>query len=281
MPPAIQILSSSTVHAIISLGVGASGSDRHSDAGWSLRGASFSASAVEVTWVSSAPVAPPIAYTDFSTAATAMPCRAALISGKPAHVVVARSITETVLRACPADRPPTATRRASAMATPRSLRGWGSAGNDVQESAAGSYASTVGRSAAPSVPPTAYTTLSSDATPSISRGVGIAAPSFHELPSKTSVVFSSLPLAPTPPVTTRRSPTTAAAPAARGCNRGGSSTQRLLTTRQTLSDAISVLAPSDRQPPSTTGFPSHVTDIACCTGTGRSSPPFQLSMAGS
>src|SRR6476646_7665681 len=84
-----------------------------------------------------------------------------------------------------------------------------------------------------------------------------------------------------PPVTTRRSPTTAAAPAARGCNRGGSSTQRLLTTRHTLSVAILVLAPSARQPPSTTGFPSHVTDIACCTGTGRSSPPFQLSMAGS
>src|SRR3984893_14817028 len=144
MPPAIQILSSSTVHAIISLGVGASGSDRQADAGWSLRGASFSTSAVEVTWVLSASVAPPIAYTDFSTAATAMPWRAVLMSGRPAHVFVARSITEAVLRTRPADRPPTATRRASAMATPRSLRGSGRAGNDVQESAAGSYASTVG-----------------------------------------------------------------------------------------------------------------------------------------
>src|SRR6185312_15966007 len=263
MPPAIQTLSSSTVHAIISRGVGASGSDRHAEAGCSLRGASFSASAAEVTWVSSTPVAPPIAYIDLSTPATAMPCRAVLMSGKPAHVFVARSITATLLRTCPADRPPTATRRASAMATPRSLRGSGRAGNEVQESAAGSYASTVGRSAAPSVPPTAYTNLSSDAASSISRGVGISAPSVQELPSKTSVVLSSLPLAPTPPVTTRWSPTTAAAPAARGCNRGGNSTQRLLTTRQTLSVAFSVLVPSDRQPPSTTGVPCHVTDIAC------------------
>src|ERR1700682_1726022 len=225
MPPAIQILSSSTVHAIISLGVGASGSDCQADAGWSLRGASFSDSAVEVTWVSSASVAPPITYTDFSTAATAIPWRAVLMSGSPAHVFVARSITETVLSTRPADRPPTATSRASAMATPRSLRGCGRADNDVQESAAGSYASTVVSSAVPSVPPTAYTTLSSDAAPSIFRGVGISAPSFHVVPSKTSVVLSSLPLAPTPPVTTRRPPTTAAAPAARGCNRGGSSTQ--------------------------------------------------------
>ena len=34
-------------------------------------------------------------------------------------------------------------------------------------------------------------------------------------------------------------------------------------------------------PPNTTGVSCHVTDIACCTGTGRFSPPFQLSMAGS
>ncbi len=37
----IQILPSSTVHAIINLAVCASGTERHSDAGWSLRGASF------------------------------------------------------------------------------------------------------------------------------------------------------------------------------------------------------------------------------------------------
>src|SRR4029077_10947134 len=100
MPPAIQTLSSSTVHAIISRGGGASGSDRHdrhAEAGCSLRGASFSASAAEVTEVSSTPVAPPIAYTDLSTPATAMPCRAVVMSGKPAHVFVARSITATLL----------------------------------------------------------------------------------------------------------------------------------------------------------------------------------------
>ena len=63
--------------------------------------------------------------------------------------------------------------------------------------------------------------------------VGIGAPRLHDVPSKTSVVFSSAPLASTPPATTRRSPTTAAAAAARGCSRCGSSTQRPLTTRQT------------------------------------------------
>src|SRR5258705_9439645 len=179
MPPAIQILSSSTVHAIISLGVGASGSDRQADAGWSLRGASFSTSAVEVTWVLTASAAPPIAYTDFSTAATAMPRRAVLMSGRPAHVFVARSITETVLRTRPADRPPTATRRASAMATPRSLRGSGRAGNDVQESAAGTDPSTRGGPAGPAGPPTAHNTLSSDAPPRPYRGGGVSAPGVH------------------------------------------------------------------------------------------------------
>ena len=109
----------------------------------------------------------------------------------------------------------------------------------------------------------------------------MGAPSFHELPSKISVVFSSSPLASTPPVTMMRSPTTAAAAAARGCSRGGSAVQRLLTTRHTRSVATFGSVPSVRQPPSTTGVSCHVTDIACCTGTGRSSPPFQLSMAGS
>ena len=78
-----------------------------------------------------------------------------------------------------------------------------------------------------------------------------------------------------------RSPTTAAAAAALGCSSGGSVVQRLLTTRHTWSVATFELVPSVRQPPSTTGVSCHVTDIACCTGTGRSSPLFQLSMAGS
>jgi hypothetical protein len=109
----------------------------------------------------------------------------------------------------------------------------------------------------------------------------MAAPSVQELPSKISVVVNSLPSASTPPLTTMRSPMTAAAAAARGCNSGASSTQRPLTTRQTWSVATCVSVSSVRQPPSTTGVPCQVTDIACCTGTGRSSPLFQLSMAGS
>ena len=128
--------------------------------------------------------------------------------------------------------------------------------------AAGSYTSTVVRSEFPVVPPTAYTSLASDAAASICRDVGIGAPSIQELPSKISVVFSSAPFALTPPVTMMRSPTTAAAAAALGCNMRGSSTHRPLTTRQTWSVAT-LLAPAVRQPPSTTGFPSQVTDIAC------------------
>ena len=61
----------------------------------------------------------------------------------------------------------------------------------VHVSAAGSYASTVVRSEVPLVPPTAYTSLPSDAAASICRGVGMGAPSFQEVPSKISVVFSS------------------------------------------------------------------------------------------
>ena len=221
----IQILSLSTAHAVINLAVGASGRERHCAAGWILRAGSCSASADEITWPSPTSVDPPIAYTDFPTAATAIPCRAVAMSGKPAHVFVIRSSTDTLLRTCPADTPPTATSRPSAIATPRSLRGCGSAGKRVQVFAAGSYASTVARSEFPLVPPTAYTSFPSEAAASICRGVGIGAPRVQELPSKISVVFSSAPLASTPPVTMMRSPTTAAAAAARGCSICGSSTQ--------------------------------------------------------
>ena len=281
MPPAIQISSSSTVHAVINLAVGASGSARHAAAGWSRRGASFSASADDVTWPSSTPVDPPIAYTVFPTEATAKPWRALPMSGSSIHVAVVRSSAATLLRTCPADLPPTATNRASLTATPKSLRPCGSPGMVAHLSVAGSYVSTVVRSEVPFVPPTVYTSLPSDAAANICRGVGMGAPGFQEVPSKISVVFSSAPSASTPPVTMMRSPTTAAAAAARGCIRGGNSVQRLLTTLHTWSVATFGLVPSVRQPPSTTGVSCHVTDIACCTPTGRSSPPFQLSMAGS
>ena len=191
-----------------------------------------------------------------------MPCRPVPMSGKGAHVFVARSNITTLLRTCPADNPPTATRRPSAMATPRSLRPWGRAGNDVQVLAPGSYASTFVRSEFPLVPPTAYISLPSDAPDSICRAVGMSVPRVQEFPSKISVVFTSAPFASTPPVTMMRSPTTAAAAAARGSNMCGSSTQRLLTTRQTRS-VTSLSHGSPCMPPRTTGFPCHVTDIAC------------------
>ena len=93
MPPATQIFSSSTVQAIISLGLGASGSVRHSDAGWRVRGASFTASAAEVTSrvIDTGRAADRIHVR--SRRGTDMPCRGVLISGKPVHVFVARSIT--------------------------------------------------------------------------------------------------------------------------------------------------------------------------------------------
>jgi hypothetical protein len=98
MPPAIQILPSSTVHAIISRAVGASGKERHSDTGCDLRAASFSDSADDVTWPSPTPADPPIAYTVFPTPATAMPWRAVLKSGKPFHDFLTRSSATTLLR---------------------------------------------------------------------------------------------------------------------------------------------------------------------------------------
>src|ERR1700722_7993941 len=166
-----------------------------------------------------------MAYTDFSTAATAMPCRAVPMDVNAAHDLADRSNTATLLRICPADTPPAATRRPSAIATPRSLRAWGREGNDVQALAAGSYASTVARSELPVVPPTAYTNLPSDAPLSICRGVGIGAPSVQVVPSNISVVLTSAPFASTPPATMMRSPPPAAAAAAGGCNMCGSSTQ--------------------------------------------------------
>jgi hypothetical protein len=134
----IQILPLRTAHAIISRAVGASGRERHCDAGWIFRAGNFSTSAVATTWPSPIAVDPPIAYTDFSTAATATPCRGVDMSGKPVHVFVIRSNTETLLRTCPPDTPPTATSRPSAIATPRSLRACGSAGKVVQVLATGS-----------------------------------------------------------------------------------------------------------------------------------------------
>ncbi len=97
----------------------------------------------------------------------------------------------------------------------------------------------------------------------------MGAPGFQELPSKISVVFSSAPSASTPPVTIMRSPTTAAAAAARGCIRGGNSVQRLLTTLHTWSVATVGLVPSVRQPPSTTGVSCHVTDIGMLHPNGQ------------
>ena len=151
-----------------------------------------------------------------------MPWRAVAKSGKPFHDCVTRSSATTLLRTSPCDMPPTTTSRPSVYATPKSLRRPGSSGRLVHVSAAGSYVSTVARSEVPLLPPRAYTSLPSDAAPSICRGVGMGAPSFHEVPSKISVVFSSSPPASTPPVTMMRSPTTAAAAAALGCSRGGS-----------------------------------------------------------
>src|ERR1700742_4353091 len=121
----------------------------------------------------------------------------------------------------------------------------------VHVSVPGSYVSTVARSEVPLLPPRTYISLPSDAAPNIWRGVGTGAPSFHEVPSKISVVFSSPPSEPTPPVTMMRSPTTTPGAAALGCSRGGSAAQRLLTTRHTPSVATWLSVPSVRQPPST------------------------------
>ena len=225
--------------------------------------ASFSASADDVTWASPTPVDPPIAYTVFPTRGDrhAVPRSAHVRQIGPrlrGEIERGHALEDLSRRTC--RRPPPAGRRR----LPRRSRcvASGSSGRVVQVSAAGSYASTVARSEVPFVPPTAYTSLPSDAAPNICRGVGMGAPSFQEVPSKISVVFSSLPLASTPPVTIMRSPTTAAAAAARGCNRGGSSVQRLLTTRQTRSVATfdwCLRCASRRAPPGcpATSPPSH------------------------
>src|SRR2546423_12763276 len=165
MPPATQISSPSTVHAIINRAVGASGSERHCGAGWGLRGASFSASPDDVTCSSPTPVDPPIAYTVFPTPATANPCRALPKSGNPFHDLVARSSATTLLRTSPCDMPPTTTSRPSVIATPKSLRRPGTSGRLVHVSAARSYASTAARAVGPLVPPTGETRLPSDAAP--------------------------------------------------------------------------------------------------------------------
>src|SRR3954467_7883137 len=115
------------------------------------------------------------------------------MSGRLSHVLAVRSNTDTLLRTWPPDKPPSATRRPSETATPRSLRGRGSEGNVVQAVAAGAYASTAAESVLPLAPPTVYTNLPSVAAARYCRGVGMGAPRVQELPSKTSVVFSSAP----------------------------------------------------------------------------------------
>ena len=97
----IQILLPSTADAIINRAVGASGSDRHGGVGWVLRAGSLSTSAETVIWSSPTAVDPPIAYTDCSTAATAMPCRGDTMSGKPDQVLAIRSNVETLFENLP------------------------------------------------------------------------------------------------------------------------------------------------------------------------------------
>ena len=88
-----------------------------------------------------------------------------------------------------------------------------------------------------------------------SRGVGIGAASVQRVPSKTSVVATSW--APSwPPATTILSPTTAAPSATRGWFSGGSSTQALPRSANTLPDTKPDRLPfAGDQPPITTISP--------------------------
>jgi hypothetical protein len=83
----------------------------------------------------------------------------------------------------------------------------------------------------------------------------MSAASFQLWPSNTSVGPISFPLA-CPPATTILSPTTAAAPAARGRLSLGSSTHAPFRNANTRSDGCAVrLAPVGTQPPMMTGSP--------------------------